>query len=471
MKKYVLKVAALLAIVILSSCSENKEKCDLENFVLDGKVKSITSISYDVFDKFGEGNLQKVKPENGIIQITSFDSLGNILSDRYISINNIKRKYTSIYNDKHQQTKWLCYKDDDDTQVQYGHNYYYDEKGNLLKEIDLKDENVTNYKNSYDNDGHLISQIGGPYKRYWEYDNGHLIKYTERFFDMEDEFLYKDGLVYKEYRKPDVYWTHTYDEQKRNVESVVYKHDNIIKKMKNVYSGAADLAPIETIEWNEDGAVEHDSKFTYFTVGKDTITIFQYDKDELINIQFYTKDSYGIIIDTYNTESSLLLGFQYNYENGNMVSMRDLKNNTDHLYVDGIATITEGNDDVTETRYKRNLRISSITKDKNGSIIYSYIVDGDDNKKTITIIDKGETKKGEEIIENGRTMKYTDPMTGRTDLFSYNDAGLLSEVKSSDGTVYTYKYETDPYGNWVKEIEYKNGKPSRIIERSIIYYD
>lgn len=353
--------------------------------------------------------------------------------------------------------------------MQFGHNRYYDEKGNLLKEISLDDDDVTNFKNTYDSSGRIISQIGGPYKRFWEYDNGELVKFTEHFYDMEDELLYKNGLVYRENRKPEVYWTHSYDDQRRKVESTVYRNDNIIKKLKYIYSDDG-LAPIEEIEWDEDGAIKHDIAYSYFIVGNDTLTIFKYDKGELDEIVFYLKDSQGMTEDTYKTSSSMLFGFQYFYENGILASMRDLKKGTEHKYVDDIVTITEGDEEVTETKYRRNIQISRITKDKTGKVTYSYVVDGDDDKKSITIIDHGETKKGEQIFENGRIIKFTDATNGLTNTVSYDDAGYVSEVKSSDGTVLSYKYEFDAQGNWVKEIEYKNGKPNKIWERFILYY-
>ena len=471
MRNNVLTVATMMVIALFSSCSGHEEMSDLEYYGLMGKVKSVTSVSYDVYDKFGEGNLQKVKPEYGIVQITSFDSLGNILSDRFISINEIKRKYTVVVNDKRQQTKWICYDDKDDTKVQYGTNYYYDDHGNLAKEIDLTDQDVTMYKNTYDSEGRLVFQIGGPNKKYWEYENGELIKSIEHFFDMTTELYYKDDLLYKDVRSPTIYWTYSYDNLNRKYEDVMYENEIIKKKIRRMYSKESDFAPTETIEWNEDGTIVHDSKFSYFTVGNDTLTIFQYDMDKLINIQFYIKDTQGITEDTYNTESSLLMGFQFNYEKGVLVSMKDLKTGTDHLYIDGIATVTEGDDNVTETKYKRNIQLSRVIKDQYGKVIFSYCLDGDDNKKTITINDNGETKKSEQIYENGKIVKETDISTGRTDIFSYNEAGLISEVKSSDGTSYTYKYDIDHCGNWIKQIEYKNGTPNKIVERSIIYYD
>ena len=166
------------------------------------------------------------------------------------------------------------------------------------------------------------------------------------------------------------------------------------------------------------------------------------------------------------------MGYQYIYENGDLVARRDLENGAEHKFIDGILTITEEkDDDVTEKKYKRNNLISHITKDKNGKIKYSYVVEGNNSKKTITIIDNGETKKGEEIYENGKLVKFTEATNGLTSTIFYDNNGHMTELKNSDGNVWTYKFEYDSHGNWVRKITYENGKPDIITERSIIYYN
>lgn len=475
MKKSFYCFAVILFLTILYSCN-NEEKSDLEKSGFVGNVKSVTTVSYDAYDKFGEGNVQKAKPSYAIIHIASYDSLGNLLVEKSLSINDVRRKYTTFNNNNNQQTKWLCYDDDDDSKIKYSTNYYYDDKGNLFKEFDIHNNSETVYKNTYDSEGHLISQFGGSYKRFWEYSNGELVKYTELFYDIKSEVFYKNGRIYKETHSDDTssgfYRTPTYDEQGRQIEITVVENDNVDMKIKLVYLTTSDTAPIERIVWNADGAVEHDYTYSYFTVGNDTVTVLNYDKDVLERIEFYLKEPEGKTNDTYLAKSNMLVGYQYIYENGELVSMRDLKDGSEHKYVDDILTITEEDDnEVTEKKYNRNILISNITKDKNGKIKYSYVLDGDDSKKTITIIDNGETKKGEEIYENGKLVKYTEAINGLTSTVIYDKDGHKSEIKNSDGTVWSYKYDYDAKGNWIKEITYKNGKANRITERSIIYYN
>ena len=469
MSKFILLIAEIIVLLMFFSCS-NEKRSDRDNFDLVGDVKCVTSVSYDVFDKFDEGNLQKSKPNNSVVQISSFDSLGNILSNQCISIDDAKRSYTIVKNEKYQTLKWLRYEDADDSKIEYGNNYFYDDRGNLLKEIDILDNEVTNYTNTYDNDGHIISQIGGDSKNYWYYENGVLVKAVEHFYDMTTEFFYENGLLMKDIRDPEVYWTHSYDGQRRNIEDIMFKNGNINKKIKSRYSDDKAVAPFEMIEWNSDGAIEHDYLFTYFVIGNDTVTILKFDTNNLYEIEFHNKDSKGITEETYNSKSTTLFSFQYIYEYGNLVVLRDLKTGNDYKYSNDIATVTDGNNNVTETKYSRNVLVSKIIKDTNGNVVYSYVVNGDGNKKTITVINNGEKQIGEQIFKNGKLVKNTDAVSGITSDYTYNKAGNVSKIISSDGTVLTYEYKLDSKGNWVRKIEFMNGKPKKIWERSIEYF-
>jgi hypothetical protein len=51
----------------------------------------------------------------------------------------------------------------------------------------------------------------------------------------------------------------------------------------------------------------------------------------------------------------------------------------------------------------------------------------------------------------------------------YNDKGFIDEVISL-GDKYTYQYEYDTQGNWVKKLEFLNGHPFLIYERKLKYY-
>lgn len=471
---------ALLA--LLFSCNQSEkieqsekkdfEKSDLENYGLAGKVKSVTTVTYDAFDKFGEGYLQKTKPEFSTVIISTFDTLGNILSDRHLYIDDAKKVSTIVTNNKGQQIKWISYDSSDDTKMKYGHVYYYDKKDQLEKETDLVDDEVTVYKNTYDKDGRIVSQTGGPWKKYWEYDNGNLVKFVDQLYDMTTEKYYKDGLLYKDVRSPEVYWTYKYDELKRNIECIMFENEIIFKKVKYVYSGKESLSPIECIEWNADGAIEHEFSFTYFTVGNDTVTIMKTDKDNVSEISFISKDAQNVTTDKYETHSSILSDYQFAYDHGRLVSLRNLEKGADAKYLDDIAVITEkdGNGEETKKTFKRNNLIGETIKNKDGKVISSFkIVDNGDNR-TVTIVNDSTTIKHKEKSQNGKIVTFIDGSTGISSNYVYNEAGFISEVNSSDGTFVKYDYDYDATNNWIRCVEYKNGKLTKIWERRIDYY-
>ncbi len=64
------------------------------------------------------------------------------------------------------------------------------------------------------------------------------------------------------------------------------------------------------------------------------------------------------------------------------------------------------------------------------------------------------------------------PRTTRT--YEYNDNDLVvKEVWNSiysDETIWTFDYEFDEQGNWIKQIQYENGEPKYIVARTIGYY-
>lgn len=59
--------------------------------------------------------------------------------------------------------------------------------------------------------------------------------------------------------------------------------------------------------------------------------------------------------------------------------------------------------------------------------------------------------------------------------FTYNDKGFTESQEvfnkiTGKSSIYTYKYEYDDVGNWVKQIAYKEGEPKVVCKREYIYY-
>ena len=71
-----------------------------------------------------------------------------------------------------------------------------------------------------------------------------------------------------------------------------------------------------------------------------------------------------------------------------------------------------------------------------------------------------------EIAKGTLTYKYTykyDEKGNKIEENQYNANGTLNYKT-------TFKYEFDASGNWIKQTESKDGKPSKIKEREIEYY-
>ena len=102
-------IVVLFISVILFSCSGEEKRTDLDVFGMTGNVQSVTTVSYDAFDKFGEGNIEKANPEFSVIRICDFDESGNILVDKCGFIKKSEHSSTNFYNDSKQCIKTVYY--------------------------------------------------------------------------------------------------------------------------------------------------------------------------------------------------------------------------------------------------------------------------------------------------------------------------------------------------------------------------
>ena len=160
MIKLLFKIIVCGAIVSFVSCNESGsiERSDLESKELLGKVQQVTTVNYDVYDKFGEGNLQRTMPEHiFLVDICSFDSLGNLLTDKILKADDIRKSSKRIYNNKYQETKFISYKFNDDSKILFEHDYFYNDKGLVTKVIDITDNITKNYSYTYDKEGRITS--------------------------------------------------------------------------------------------------------------------------------------------------------------------------------------------------------------------------------------------------------------------------------------------------------------------------
>ena len=112
------------------SCSNGNKQSDREVNGIKGNVKSILSIDYNAIDKFGQGNIVKERPKAFGTEYSQYDSLGNILEHKYYYFSKCQKQYESEDNKDGHCIKWISFDDDDDSQIKYGSEYKYDNKGN-----------------------------------------------------------------------------------------------------------------------------------------------------------------------------------------------------------------------------------------------------------------------------------------------------------------------------------------------------
>lgn len=93
--------------------------------------------------------------------------------------------------------------------------------------------------------------------------------------------------------------------------------------------------------------------------------------------------------------------------------------------------------------------------------IYRY-----NDKNKLKKIEKYTFDHGNEVIRN--TVKYYDD---REDIVGKTIYNVEHESPKVIDKKYTYQYEYDHHGNWIKKIHYEKRVPRYVTERSILYYE
>jgi len=231
----------LIGLLFLTSCKNHFDKDEImtnemfvnhETFELQGKVKSITEISYSVEEKFGKivkgkkardynRKAHEVKvsfDENqNIVEIKVFDTADNYLGEiSYEYINNKKSEENHFdTNDNLTYKKiWKFDKKENITELAE-----YKSNGNLISKTNYLYNQVGEEKeiNTYDSNAKLLS------KRIYEYDYGDNFKIVEiKSYDAEDSLTYKAVTKYdsNDIRIESQSWN-----QKDDVKKWKYKHD------------------------------------------------------------------------------------------------------------------------------------------------------------------------------------------------------------------------------------------------------
>ncbi len=85
-----------------------------------------------------------------------------------------------------------------------------------------------------------------------------------------------------------------------------------------------------------------------------------------------------------------------------------------------------------------------------------------DTKELYTFDDNGNIKESE--------FHRDDKLVSKNG-YNYDDDGNFNGLNFGDSAVYTYKYNYDAKGNWIKKIVFENSNPSGILVREIEYFN
>jgi YD repeat-containing protein len=249
------------------------------------------------------------------------------------------------------------------------------------------------------------------------YGTNYLWKYNEKG-NMIEYHLFLDKYIYK--------YIYKYD-----------KNDNLI----------------EENEYNLDGSLDSKNTYKYDDKGN-LVEKNEYDADGNLD----DKDTYKY---KYDDKGNLIEKIHDNTDVGKYTYKYDYKGNIieeNQYYSDG------------------NLYLKSIYNDKGNMIeedcYFSY--------NTYTRDNKGNEIKNDSGITYKATYKYNDKgnMIEMNKYYPYGGCWGTKYDNKGNGTSgsfsnweYTYKYEYDEQGNWIKMITYTDGYPDEVTERTINYYE
>lgn len=185
------------------------------------------------------------------------------------------------------------------------------------------------------------------------------------------------------------------------------------------------------------------------------------DKDRIIENKIIQSDTViAIYTRSYDKSGNIIEENEYRKEN---VPVKIISRTFDQRNLKQTEQITEFNKWDTLS-YKKDF-----TYDSNHNLVEEKEYDSDtvSMKTTNTYFEGGQLKETRSIPMGSY---YSVIITQK-----FNKKGDLTEHsrEPKDGTdkdIWTYKYTYDSNGNWIEKIEFKNGKPLRMVKRSIQYY-
>lgn len=490
----------LFSIVILffCSCSTEKKQSDREKDGIKGNVESISSISYIAIDKFGQGDIVKGRPAPFGSAYLLYDSLGNILESKHYYLSKCHKMYESEQNKNGKLVKFL-YFDEDDSKILLGHEYEYDNKGNVILEIDLIDGSRDIIKNQYDENGRLVLQKGklrdnsytytedGKVKE-WYKGYPHYEKRHETYEYDEKGNKTKAIVIFTPKSKYERCVLYKYDNQNRQIDEITINNPDPDKgettqRTKYYYKDNATL-PYRTTTWGKSGSIEDETYSVWFLNGTDTASILILDQNiHPIRLIDRHKKQDNVVKINYDMEAEIYLSNIYNYSDGILQSKTDKDGNISSYEYEGneLKTITEQLTDGKKCiiTYNKGKIQSKTFYDQHNKIenACSYEYTGEDNDGTQLIKStnaENKTSITELIFKNGKLIQSKNTQNGIVEITDneYNEKGdLICANNKSKGEKLTYTYKYDPFDNWYYRIQFRNDKAELITERSIQYFN
>lgn len=280
------KIIFLFGLILFFACNnveeEHKESNDLQNLNLFGKVRSVREVNYDAAMKFGEIVKMEIGANNSGISLPTrkvtnykFDVNGSMTSHTELYTGggfydrlNIKEDPDIIKDSDGKILKHI--KRFSDGRILNTTTYFYDEKGNLIKEdvTDLNGELHLRYILKYDKNNNLINKAG-------YYGDGSLVSQDTYRYDDNNRITEKgfyDRNLADQYNIP-------------NYTAIISYLYNIKGQLiKETYTVVGNVFEIKEFEYDENGNITRISRNQPFDPRKtETLSQFTYKFDERQN--------------------------------------------------------------------------------------------------------------------------------------------------------------------------------------------
>ena len=177
-----LYLASLLFVFFIASCADVRNKTDLREMKLNGRVKSIKESSYKAEDKFGQITKGDKTRYRDIATGRDFNSFIQFREDGnkseanfYDSDDDLRTKIVYKYSGSNRKTEESEYDSDGDLERKTIHSY--DSKGKQTESV------------NYNSDGKMSS------KTIYNYSEGGLLQ-DENFYDDDGKLRYKIEYAY-----------------------------------------------------------------------------------------------------------------------------------------------------------------------------------------------------------------------------------------------------------------------------------